>query len=1085
MVKIYLINFAKEKPSTTEQTESTGMSDFNENTRVQVPAALHMVKLGYTYLDDNDIMVYDHKTNILTDVFLRAVKRINPSVPGEDISTLYAKISNISDNEDLGREFYAILSSNSGIKLIDYDNPKNNEWHVTTEFTCHNDETDDEFRPDITCFINGMPLAFIEVKKPNNHEGILAERDRINVRMSRKCFRRFFNITQLMIFSNNQEYENNSRVPIQGAFYCCSSLKKAFFNVFREENKKFVPQYPYLPITEEIENKVLKHRNCIVIKNLNEYHTNKQVDTPTNRILTSLLSKERILFLLRYGFAYVEKKVELQDGTMGTELQKHVMRYQQLFASYAIRKTLGRGVKSGIIWHTQGSGKTALAYYSVRSLTDYFAQQDVVAKFYFIVDRIDLMEQATDEFAARGLVVHNAKSRDELVADITSNALTRNSEGKLEIMVVNIQKFAEDKKQVKLSGNYDTHMQRIFFVDEAHRGYNPKGCFLANLLEADKDAIKIALTGTPLLKEERESWRVFGNYIHTYYYEKSIADGYTCKLMREPIETIYKEKIENILEKLAGQIEVKKSDIDRNKIIEDESYLNALLDYIITDFRKFRLQQSDDSVGAMIVCKTNQQARKLFELWQARFHFATQMVEKREQTLSMAAEGQDLMMHYGHQPHPLRASLILHDEGDKQERKAYIDEFKKLMNVDVLIVNKMLLTGFDAPRLKKLYLGRSLDGHDLLQALTRVNRPYKDFQYGYVVDFVNIKENFEQTNDRYLRELNRTTDCDGLPLEAQHIAQDILVTPEEIADKIRQVKSLLFNFSTDNMEEFRKQLDDIDSKETLYELRNTLANAKAVINQARSCGDEETKEKLATLPDLTFSTMMTEVTHRIERINLLNNTEHKADVSGIINLALSEMEFEFKRGVPEELRILVNDIRERCERVQAEFERNFDQKEEQYVLLSDEFREYFRQKGFIPKDTKDAKESIDYMDEVMKKIREINQRNETLKKKYARDERFVRIHKRISEANASRPERPIISAEEYEIAENLSRMKQDIDHRLFLNIHILDNEESFKQDVLAIIGQELRDMKIRADLTDRKYINNLITTEYLQQYSTR
>lgn len=610
------------------------MGIFNENTRVQVPAALHLCKLGYQYLDENDIMVYDHKTNILTDVFLRSVKRINPEVSSEEVSTLYSKVVNMADNADLGREFYALLSANSGVKLVDFENPDNNEWHVTTEFTCHNDETDDEFRPDITCFVNGMPLAFIEVKKPNNHEGILAERDRINMRMSKKCFRTFFNITQLMIFSNNQEYDNTNRVPIQGAFYCCSSLSKAFFNVFREEDKTFVAQYPYLPLSLDIENKVLKHRNCVVLKNLNEYQTNKQPTTPTNRIITSMLSKERFLFLLRYGFAYVERKVELEDGTIGTELQKHVMRYQQMFASYAIRRTLDKGTKSGIIWHTQGSGKTALAYYSVRSLTDYFAKRNVVAKFYFIVDRIDLMEQASDEFAARGLVVHNAKSRTELMDDIASNALTQNSEGKLEIMVVNIQKFKEDKTQVKLDESYNTHMQRIFFIDEAHRGYNPKGSFLANLLEADTNAIKIALTGTPLLREERESWRVFGDYIHTYYYDKSIADGYTCKLMREPVETIYKEKIESILDELAGNVEVKKSDIDRNKIIEHESYLNALLDYIISDFRRFRLQQDDDTVGAMIVCKTNPQARELFRLWQERFGFAKQIEEKKRITCS-------------------------------------------------------------------------------------------------------------------------------------------------------------------------------------------------------------------------------------------------------------------------------------------------------------------------------------------------------------------------------------------------------------------------------------------------------------------
>lgn len=1050
-----------------------GNTSFNENTRVQVPAALHLCKLGYTYLDN--IPAYDAKTNILVDVFLNAVKRLNPELSSQDASLLFTKIINVADNDDLGREFFQMLSANSGVKLIDFENPDNNDWHVTTEFTCENEDTEDEFRPDITCFVNGLPLAFIEVKKPNNHEGILAERDRINKRMRKSCFRRFFNVTQLMIFSNNQEYDNESRVPIQGAFYCCSSKDKAFFNVFREENKTFVSDYPYCELSDETEGKVLKHRNCVVIKNLKEYQTNKDVNTPTNRIITSMLCKERFLFLLRYGIAYVERKVELEDGTQGTTLQKHIMRYQQMFASYAIRRTLEKGVKSGIIWHTQGSGKTALAYYSVRSLTDFFAKRNVVAKFYFIVDRIDLMEQATDEFAARGLIVHNAKSRTELMADISSRAITANSQGKLEIMVVNIQKFKEDKAKVKVDDSYSTNLQRIFFIDEAHRGYNPQGSFLANLLEADQNAVKIALTGTPLLKEERESWRVFGDYIHTYYYDKSIADGYTCKLMREPIETVYKEKIEDILNKLAGSVEVKKSDIDRNKIIENESYLNELINYIITDLRRFRKEQNDYTAGAMIVCKTNPQAREMFRLWQERFANGLKVQQTQEEQVGVAAEP---MLAYGSYK-PLTASLILHDEGDKQERKEYIEGFKKLQEVDVLIVNKMLLTGFDAPRLKKLYLGRSLDGHDLLQALTRVNRPYHDFKYGYVVDFVNIKENFEATNDRYLRELNRTSDPEDT--EQKNIGNEILVSKEDVEAKIKQVKSVLFNFTTDDKEEFRKEIDEIDNKESLYELRNTLSEAKAIINQVRSFGDEETKEKLASMPVGSIPTLITEVNHRIERINLLENTEHKADVSGIINVALSELEFEFKKGMPEEMRIIVNDIRERCERVQAEFEANFDTKEEKYVILADEFREYFRKKGFVPKDTADAKESIEYMEEVMKKIREINRRNRQLKKKYKGDERFVRIHKRIEEQNQTR-ERPIISKQEYEIAENLANMKQGIDEMLYLDINKLDNVPAFQQDVLAIIGKELLKMHIRADIKDRKYINNLITTEYLQQH---
>ena len=386
------------------------MNSFTENTRVQVPAALHLCRLGYTYLDD--ISDYNPDTNILTGIFLRSLRRLNPELDETGSHQMLDKIVGMLRNDDLGKEFYTLLSANSGLKLVDFENADNNEWHVTTEFTCENSDTGDSFRPDITCFVNGLPLAFIEVKKPNNHDGILAERDRINRRMSNKAFRRFINITQLMIFSNNQEYDNDNRVPIQGAFYCCISENKAFFNVFREADKNFVSSYPYEEVSEELEKRVLKHRNCVVIKNLPDYQTNKEPSTPTNRILTSMLSKERFLFLLRYGFAYVNKTTEEDDGSKKVSLEKHVMRYQQLFASLAIRRKLAAGVKSGIIWHTQGSGKTALAYYSVRSLTDFYAQRQTAVKFYFIVDRIALMEQASDEFAARGLIVRTANSRN-------------------------------------------------------------------------------------------------------------------------------------------------------------------------------------------------------------------------------------------------------------------------------------------------------------------------------------------------------------------------------------------------------------------------------------------------------------------------------------------------------------------------------------------------------------------------------------------------------------------------------------------------------------------------------------------------
>ena len=155
---------------------------FNENTRVQVPAAIHLCRLGYTYLDHIDAADYDPSTNILIGVFKDALLQLNPGLSDAEINLQLAGLVHAAKNDDLGREFFKKITTTSGIRFVDFDNPANNLWHCTTEFTCENPETHDNFRPDITCFVNGIPLAFIEVKKPNNHEGMLAERERINTR---------------------------------------------------------------------------------------------------------------------------------------------------------------------------------------------------------------------------------------------------------------------------------------------------------------------------------------------------------------------------------------------------------------------------------------------------------------------------------------------------------------------------------------------------------------------------------------------------------------------------------------------------------------------------------------------------------------------------------------------------------------------------------------------------------------------------------------------------------------------------------------------------------------------------------------
>lgn len=592
--------------------------NFNELTRVQMPALVHLTRLGYEYygkITENFAGIkYDPDTNILLDVFEKQFKKINPEK--KDFYDQVLKDIRLElDNDDIGKSFYNRLVSTSPVKLIDFDNLKNNVFHCTAEFTCKRD--DDEFRPDITLFVNGLPLVFIEVKKPNNTGGMLAESKRMNeIRFPNKKFRRFINITQLMIFSNNMEYDTEGGiVPIQGAFYCTAAKKSALFNCFREENKggesiaPYNAEYPYLDINKDVERKILSDFNCQVIHTSSEYKTNLNINTPTNRVITSMCSPERLLFIIKYGIAYVKIEKE-EDGKIVSIDQKHIMRYQQMFAALAVRDQLSKGVKSGVIWHTQGSGKTALSYYLNKVLTDYFASVNKVAKFYFIVDRLDLLKQASQEFIARGLEVKTANSKAELMEQFRENNSLHGSSGKSEITVVNIQRFAEDKEKVRIAA-YATNLQRIFIIDEAHRGYNPKGSFLANLFDADKDSIKIALTGTPLLKAERASWKIFGNYLHTYYYDKSIQDGYTLKIIREDIETSYKEKLQAVyddLDKLVLKKDVKKSDI-----VEHDVYVKELLRYIINDLNQFRQSQGNPTLGGMIVCETSEQARKIYK----------------------------------------------------------------------------------------------------------------------------------------------------------------------------------------------------------------------------------------------------------------------------------------------------------------------------------------------------------------------------------------------------------------------------------------------------------------------------------------
>ena len=1008
---------------------------FNEDTRVKIPAILTLTRLGYKYLSLKGANI-DEETNIFLDIFAESIKKINSDVSDDDIKRLLQDIRLELDNDDLGRKFYERLLNTSAIKLIDFENFENNTFNVVTELPCRKD--DEEFRPDITLLINGMPLCFIEVKKPHNREGIIAERNRMNVRFQNKKFKKFINISQIMMFSNNLEYDSESITPVHGAFYGTTSTSKAFFNCFREEDGELERLTTKLkPLKDEVENYILKDTNNTVIKHSPEFATNKQITTPTNRLILSLFSLERLKYFLQYAIVYVERK----DKEDNITLEKHIMRYPQFFATKAIQNKLDKDIKKGIIWHTQGSGKTALAYYNIKILKDYFAKKGIIPKFYFIVDRLDLKAQAEKEFKSRGLTVHTVNSKSELETELENEkGAISNTKGTNEITVINIQKIPSDVT-VKPS-DYNVKIQRIYFIDEAHRSYKPTGCYFANLMTMDKSAIFISLTGTPLLggKTRTASKDLWGDYIHQYYYNSSIADGYTVKLIREDIETQYKAKLKEVLDK----IYIKHGDLVKQKVYADRRFVEPMLEYIVDDMKKSRIAHNDSSIGGMVVCSSSEQAKMFFDVFNEKY--------KDKSTDKNIIKS---------------SALILHDIDDKEIRKGYIDSFKA-GEIDILFVYNMLLTGFDAPRLKKLYIDRQIKEHNLLQTLTRVNRPYKDFKYGYIVDFADIRDAFNKANRAYWEELQLEL---GDEIEK---FSNIFKSEEEIKQDIDEIKTVLFPYETRNLEIFSQQINEIHDKLTLQRIRKSLVLAKELQNIIRCQGNDEL---LGKLDFQKYSKLLNMVELRIADINYMEKLETGVDISELLNVAMEDIVFKFAKIGESELK-LADDLRNTLARTREAVNNNFDKKDPEWLSLKEELERIFAQRNIYEVSQEELKQNIGLIESIYAKVSELNRRNNLLLAKYDNDKKYARVHKRILQKRSNSTPK-----DEMKICEALQDIKKQADDNVLNNSNIVKNDGFFKRMIKQLVSLIFDEKEINIDTNTTDSINNLIVDEYLKEYN--
>lgn len=928
------------------------MASFNEDTRVKIPATIQFLRLGYEYqsLKDADV---DFNTKIFVNRFRPAIEKINgKTLSDEELLELLKDIDSAIKNNDMGKEFYSwLVNPTEKMVLIDFEHPEWNDFAVVDElpFSVAPNKDEGSFRPDVNILINGIPLAFLEVKKPNNEGGIQQEFNRmINKRLKNAGYRKYFNMIQMVAFSNNMEYESpeDAEDVKAGSFYTTPNGSRTSFSFFREEDSK---QDGFLDISQNTIRSIM--RDCgysPAEADTPEFLENLKHTTPCNSFVTSVFDMERLLYFLQYGIMYLDAQIP----------EKHIMRYPQFFATRRIIERLEIGGKGGIIWHTQGSGKTGLAAFSNRVLRDYYAKQGVSTRIFFVVDRLDLLRQASDEFKCRGLNVINVNAKSEFSRELNRTLSTNVDMRSIgDVTAVNIQKFESEMPKAK--NDYKAKVQRIFFIDEAHRSYTANGEFFKNLMTCDTDAIYIALTGTPLLSKKERSNLKFGDYIHKYFYDKSIADGYTLRIKKEDIDTVARKEIRE-------NLDLEDAELEQKDIYESDAYVEALGGFIEKDFQNFRLQNSDPSIGGMIVCRTNVQAKKVHAWFRANSKY--------------------------------RTGLVLSDPDNPEQKEANKNnqlDFRTTHAPDMLIVHYMLTTGYDVKRLKKMYLLRGPKAQSLLQTISRVNRPYKSpagktYQYGYIVDFVDIEKEYDRTIDMYIKELEAEMNENG---ENEGSLSGLIVDKDDIDRKYRKYADELEDIvSTENLERFSRQLAHFN-KETLLKIRRYLNGIKdchtefllsRAMEYAEQIDIEHVKKLLRTAQE------------RIDFINLSTNSVGMLDVIsneavieilyGFIKTKISVLDLnQFTSSNPEVQRLI-----ELVTEIQGEIKNNKNKGDIRIVKLDELLRRIFEKMSISDLDDLDG--IGDELMEALDEVRRINSENERLSAIYGGNYAFVKTY---------------------------------------------------------------------------------------------
>jgi type I restriction enzyme, R subunit len=736
-----------------------------EDHNSQVPAIQLLINMGYQYVTPAVAMEMrgDRTSNVLfEDVLRNQLKKINTihrkgkeyEFSDSNINSAILAIKDLPIQDgfiNANSAFYDLITLGKAyeqsidgdkkshtLQYIDWKNPENNIYHVTEEFSVLRTARTDHYRPDIVLFINGIPTVIIECKTPS----LSGTKTPVELAIEQQI-RNFKKdgIRSLYVYSNLLL----SLATNEGS-YATTGTSKEFWAKWTEQFQSKTEEEQYWntldslknqPLTKEQKEDLFSDRFKYVKKYFDELETEKRSLCKQDELLYSLCRPERLIDFIR-------------NFTLYDEGIKKVARYQQYFA---VKETLSRVIdfdntgkrRGGVIWHTQGSGKSL----TMVMLAQMIASNENISnpKIILVTDRIDLDDQISETFKKCQKEVVQAKTGSHL------SELLKDSGDAIITTIIN--KFEACVNQNKTPFN----SPNIFvLIDEGHR--TQYGSFNVSMQRIFPNACFLAFTGTPLMKKEKSTANKFGGYIGKAYTVKdAVDDGAVVPLLyegRHNIITLNEDPINRFFDKVSeplsdyGKASLKRKYNSINELNKAEQVVYArawdISEHYTSFFQTFgdkykpKAQLVAPSIKTALLYK-----QYLDEIGMVSSEVIVSQSDQREgneDAYYNVNEEKDREDNY--------FSAMIDKYGDlKRFEKSVIAQFKKREHPEILIVVAKLLTGFDSPNNTVLYLCRALKEHTLLQAVARVNRVYPGKDYGYIIDYYGNLENLDSALSTY------------------------------------------------------------------------------------------------------------------------------------------------------------------------------------------------------------------------------------------------------------------------------------------------------------------------------------------------